>query len=132
IPAPTTAAASAPALAAKSAASDNSSRLRALVAKYLESDGRGGWRKNEQPATELEKLSAEETAQIWPLLKDQDVVVRRGAAVFLLTQFDEANSQQVEAFTALLGDSDPMVRARGLDAARQFLLADKIAAIPKV
>src|SRR4051794_22855725 len=58
----------------------NSSRVRDLVNQYLESDGKGGWLKNEQAATELEKLTAEETAQLWPLLKDQQVNVRRGAA----------------------------------------------------
>lgn len=130
--APTTAAATASVPAAQPAESDNSSRLRDLVASYLESDGKGGWRKDEKAATALEKISAEEAAQIWPLLRDQQANVRRGAAVYLLGAFDEANSQQVEAFTALLGDSDALVRARGLDAVRQFLLADKIAALGKI
>jgi HEAT repeat protein len=128
---PTPAVSSAP-LPASAPTTDNTSRLRELVAGYLESDGHGGWRKNEKVATELEKLTAEETSQIWPLMKDQQANIRRGAAVFLLAQFDEANSRQIEAFTALLGDSDGMMRARGLDAARQFLLADKIAALPNV
>jgi hypothetical protein len=109
-----------------------SSWVRDLIARYLVSDGRGGWRKDEKAATELEKLTAEETAQIWPLMKDPQVNVRRGAAVFLLAQFDETNSQQVEAFTALLEDADAFVRARGLDAARQFVATDKILALPKI
>jgi HEAT repeat protein len=106
--------------------------VRDLISGYIVSDGRGGWRKNEKAATELEKLSAEETSQIWPLLKDSQPNVRRGAAVFFLGQFDEANSQQVEAFTALLSDADAFVRARALDAARQFVTTDKILALPKV
>src|SRR5262245_59481778 len=79
--------------AANPAASAGDARLRELVANYLQSDGHGGWRKDEKAATELEKLSTDEVAQIWPLLKNQEASVRRGAAVFLLGQFDEANSQ---------------------------------------
>src|SRR4051812_20273284 len=33
------------------------SPYRDLAARFLESDGQGGWRKNEKAATELEKLS---------------------------------------------------------------------------
>src|SRR5207302_250436 len=87
------------------------------------SDGQGGWRKNEKAATELEKLSAEEITQVWPLLKDQQAEVRRGAAVFLLGLFDANDSEQVSAFTALLDAADRMVRARALDADRQAALA---------
>jgi HEAT repeat protein len=121
-----------PATPVTSSTVEASSRLRDLVAAYLVSDDQGGWRKDEKAATELEKLSEEETAHIWPLLKDPQTNIRRGAAVFLAGQFDEADSQQVEAFAALLSDGDGFVRARGLDAARQFLSADKIAALPKV
>jgi HEAT repeat protein len=127
--APTTTASPAP--TASSTPTATSSRLRDLFA-YLVSDGMGGWRKDEKAATELEKLSADETAQVWPLLKDPEANVRRGAAVFLVAQFDESNSQQVESFAALLNDSDPFVRARGLDAARQFVSADKIATLPNI
>jgi HEAT repeat protein len=58
------------------------------------------------------------------------VEVRRATAVFLLTQFDPNNSQQVDAFVGLLDDNDRMVRARGLDAVVQFTLADKVATLP--
>lgn len=105
---------------------------RDLVSRYLESDGKGGWRKNEQPATDLEKLSDEETAQLWPLLMDPDANVRRGTAVFLLGVFNPATHGEVEAFAALLGDSDAMVRARGLDAVKQFAPADQIAALARL
>jgi hypothetical protein len=108
------------------------SPLRDLTARYLDSDGQGGWRTNEQAATELEKLGPQEAAALWPLLKDPQVEVRRGAAVFLLSQFDPANGEQVAAFTALLGDSDRMVRARALDAAKQFSKEDQIASLPRL
>jgi HEAT repeat protein len=52
--------------------------------------------------------------------------------VFLLGVFDPATSEQVQAFAALLDDSDAMVRARGLDAVKQFAPADQIAAIPRL
>lgn len=109
-----------------------SSPHRELVGRYLETDGKSGWRKNEQAATDLEKLTAEETAALWPLLKDSDANVRRGAAVFLLAAFDPASREQVEAFGAILDDDDAMVRARGLDAVKQFGPADQIAALPKL
>jgi HEAT repeat protein len=108
------------------------SPLRDLTAKYLENDGRGGWRKNELAATELEKLSPEKAAQLWPLLKDPQVEVRRGAAVFLLGLFDPANAEQVAAFAVLVDDSDRMVRARAIDAARQFSRADQVAILPRL
>src|SRR5262245_61535901 len=46
------------------------SPFRDLAAQYLDSDAQGGWRKNEKAATELEKLSPDEVAKLWPLLKD--------------------------------------------------------------
>jgi hypothetical protein len=98
----------------------------------LETDGQGGWKKNETAATELEKLGPEQIAQLWPLLKDEQVAVRRGAAVFLLTQFDPRLSDQVTAFSGLLDDSDSMVRARGLDAVRQSSRDDQIALAPRL
>src|SRR5262249_14923361 len=63
---------------------------------------------------------------------DSQADVRRGAAVFLLTQFNPAESQQREAFLVLLDDTDPMIRARGLDAIRQFSRDDQIVALPRV
>ena len=107
-------------------------QLRDLAAHYLDTDGQGGWHKNEKAATEMEKLSAEETEQLWPLLKDSRVEVRRGAAVFLLGQFDPVASHQVAAFAELLEDTDAMVRARAIDAVRQFSRQDQIAALARV
>src|SRR5262245_32430177 len=107
-------------------------QLRDLAARYLDADGQGGWHKNEKAATELEKLSAEEVERLWPLLKDPRVEVRRGAAVFLLGQLDPGDSNQVVAFAELLEDSDAMVRARALDAVRQFSRQDQIAALARI
>jgi HEAT repeat protein len=115
-----------------SAPPSGDSRLRDLAARLLEGDGQGGWRKNEKAATELEKLSPEEVAQLWPLLKDPQAEVRRGAAVFLLGVFDPNNSEQVAWFSALLFDSDSMVRARAIDAVRQFAAPDRGAVMPRL
>lgn len=108
------------------------SRLRDLAARLLESDGQGGWRKNEKAATDLEKLSPDEVAQLWPLLKDPQVKVRRGAAVFLLGLFDPSDADQVAAFAALLDDRDGMVRARALDAVKQLSQSEQIALLPRL
>lgn len=117
---------------AKDAPSPGNSRLRDLAARFLDSDGQGGWRKNEKAATELEKLNPEEIAQLWPLLKDPQAEVRRGAAVFLLGLFDPHDSEQVAWFSALLHDSDSMVRARAIDAVRQFSAAERDAVMPRL
>jgi HEAT repeat protein len=108
------------------------SPYRDFAARYLDSDGQGGWRTNEKAATDLEKLGPDERAQLWPLLKDSQVEVRRGAAVYLLSQLEPSNSEHVAAFSSLLDDSDRMVRARALDAARQFSHADQIALLPRL
>ena len=118
--------------AAQSELATTASPLRSLLAQYLESDGHGGWRKNEKAATELEKLSPADAHAAWSLLRDQDVQVRRAAAVFLLPQFDPSNSEQVAAYHATLSDTDRMVRARGIDAARQFLAVDQLKALPEL
>jgi HEAT repeat protein len=107
-------------------------RLRDLAARLLESDGQGGWHKNEKAATELEKLTPDELQQLWPLLKDAKPEVRRGAAVFLLEKFDPADREQVAAFSALLNDGDRMVRGRALDAVRQFSHEEQISVLPRL
>lgn len=114
------------------ASASTSPPLRDLVARYLQSDGQGGWRKNEKAATELEKLGPDQLALLWPLLKDPQVEVRRGAAVFLLNEFDSSNRDHVAAFAAALEDADSMVRARALDAVRQCSREDQIAALSRL
>jgi len=131
-PAPGGAEVAAPRRESVAAPASGDSRLRELAARLLESDGQGGWRKNEKAATEFEKLSGEEIAELWPLLKDPQAEVRRGAAVFLLGVFDPKDSDQVSAFAALLNDSDRMVRARALDAVRQCAETDQLAMLPRL
>lgn len=108
------------------------SRVRSLVAAYLVADGHGGWRKDEKAATELEKLTPAELAGVWKLLSDSDAKVRHSAAVFLLPLVDPGSSEHVQAFTALLSDSDRLVRARGIDAVRKFSAVDQLRALPQL
>src|SRR5688572_3884456 len=56
------------------------SSLRGLAERLVVSDGQGGWRIAEQPATELEKLGPRAAADLWPLMRDESAPVRRGAA----------------------------------------------------
>jgi HEAT repeat protein len=119
-----------PAAVTKSAA--GGPPIRDFARKLLESDGHGGWQKNEKAATELERLSAEQVQALWPLLRDDDVEVRRGAAVFLLPLFDPGNREQAAVFTTLLDDRDRMVRARAIDAVRQFSKPDQLSTLPKL
>jgi len=113
-------------------AATTASPLRDLAARLIESDGQGGWRTNEKAATELEKLGPEGIAQLWPLLKDSSVDVRRGTAFQLLGEFNPANRDQVAAMSALLDDADRTVRGIGLSTVKQMQSADQIAAVPRL
>ncbi|HEX5105827.1 MAG TPA: HEAT repeat domain-containing protein [Pirellulaceae bacterium] len=106
--------------------------LRELAARLVVSDGKGGWRIAEQPATELEKLGPQASADLLPLLKDTSAPVRRGAAFYLLGQFDPAQADQVAAFSALLDDDDQTLRGFGLTAVKQMREKDQIAALPRL
>lgn len=114
------------------AAANAGPSVRDHVRQYLESDGQGGWRKNEKAATELEKTIAADPAPVRALLQDSDSQVRHSAAVLLLPQFDASDREQVKAFTALLDDPDRLVRARAIDAARQFRRDDQLASLKKL
>jgi HEAT repeat protein len=98
----------------------------------LAADGQGGWRINESSATELEKLGPSGVVNLWPLLNDPKVEVRRGAAFYLLGQFSPGSADQVAAFTHLLDDNDRSIRNLALNAAKQFRQADQIAAVPRL
>ena len=102
-----------------------------LLAKYLDADGQGGYRPNEKAATELERL-APQASQLSPLLTDPQVEVRRGAAFFLLSLFDPANSDHVSALTSLLADDDRAIRSIGRAAVAEMRPADQVAAVPKL
>ncbi|MCI0361261.1 MAG: HEAT repeat domain-containing protein [Planctomycetaceae bacterium] len=106
--------------------------LRDLAGRYLESDGIGGWRTSEKAATELEKLGPEAAGGLLPLLADQQVEVRRGAAFFLLGSFDPNEPAHVSGFTALLDDADRTIRGIGLSAVRQMHSPDQAAAVPRL
>ena len=106
--------------------------LRELAARHLEATGEGGWRPNEQAATELEKLDAAAVAGLVPMLADAQVEVRRGAAYFLLGQFNPNDREHVAAFSQLPADADPTVRGFGLAAINQMHAADQVAAAPQL
>ena len=105
--------------------------LRELVERYVVSDGQGGWRPAEGPATELEKLDPR-AADVLPLLRDSSAPVRRGAAFYLLGKFDPAQADQVVAFSALLDDEDQTIRGFGLTAVKQMRAKDQIEALPRL
>ncbi|MEX2172709.1 MAG: hypothetical protein WD872_00015 [Pirellulaceae bacterium] len=118
--------------AAKAAADDPAGELRDLAARLVESDGAGGWRLSEKAALELEKLGPDVADRLLPLLGDQEVAVRRGAAFGLLGRFNPAAGEQAAALTALLGDDDPTVRGIGRSAVGQMRQPDQVAAVGKL
>src|SRR5947208_3186441 len=68
-----------------------SSPLRDWLARYLPPDGSGS--PQEKAALELEKL-APTAAELLPLLADKQVEIRRGAAYYLLSEFNPADDRQ--------------------------------------
>lgn len=99
--------------------------FRKLAAAFVEPAPGGGWRINQQAALELEKLEAEARGPMLLLLTDSDAAVRRGAAFFLLNQFDADKPAEQQALAALISDSDEAVRGIALQAAWKFRPADR-------
>lgn len=99
-----------------------------LAAKLIDSDGQGGWRINERAATELERLGPQVADDLLPLLAHEDAAVRRGAAFYLLGQFNPNNVDHVRSFTALVEDNDRTIRGIGLSAIREMRPDDQVAA----
>jgi HEAT repeat protein len=106
--------------------------LRDAAARYLTSDGAGGWRVNELAATELDKLDPAKLNELLPLLADQQVEVRRGAAYFLLREFNPNDAGHVAAFGKLLSDSDRTIRGIGVSAAKLMQPTDQAAIAPEL
>lgn len=108
------------------------SNLAMLAARLIDSDGQGGWRINEKAATELERLGPQAGDELLPLLAHDDTAVRRGAAYYLLGQFDPNNADHVRGFSALVEDSDRTIRGIGLSAIREMRTDDQVAAAKSV
>ena len=106
--------------------------LRDLAARLLESDGQGGWKKNSVAIAELEALGPEAVEKLLPLLNDQTPEVRRGAAFYLLGQFNQANPDHVSGFTGLLDNPDRTIRSFAQSALKQMRRQDQIDALPRV
>jgi HEAT repeat protein len=102
--------------------------LRELAARLIEPTDGGGWRISEPAALELERLGTDAPAKLLPLMNDDKLEVRRGAAFHLLSSFDPASPAQVAAFTKALDDNDATIRGIGLQAVRQMSAADRDAA----
>jgi HEAT repeat protein len=109
-----------PSAATTPSANEGPATLRDLAARLIESDSLGGWRISESAALELEKLGPTATDELWALLGDKSAETRRGAAFYLLGQFNPNRPEQVEAFLALLQDPDSLVRGIALEAAQQM------------
>lgn len=132
-PAPSATAVRPAASNAPAAGQAETERLRNLAAEYLQSDGSGGWTTNERVATEFEKLGLDAAPRLVPLLADERVEVRRGAAFFLLNaQFNPALPEQVAAFTGLVADADPTIRRLAVEAIKGMRRDDQIAALPQL
>ena len=106
--------------------------LRDLAARLVVSDGGSGWRIDEAPATELEKLGPRAANELVPLMRDPSAPVRRGAAFYLLGKFDPSQADHVAGFARLLDDEDQTLRGFGLSAVKQMHRPDQISAVPRL
>ncbi len=103
-----------------------------LASRLVEPTGQGGWRISEPAALELERLGPDAPAQLLPLMSDERLEVRRGAAFHLLSTFDPSSPEQVAAFTKALDDQDATLRNIGLQAVRQLSPAEIAATSPQL
>ncbi len=108
------------------------SALRKLAAKLVEKTPDGLWRINEAAALEMEKQESSAKAELVTLMHDSDPQVRRGSAYYLLASFNPNDKSQVEAYSALLDDTDANLRTLGLQAVRQMHAADQLSAVPRL
>lgn len=92
----------------------------------------GGWRISQPTVLELERLGDNATARLLPLLSDEKLEVRRGAAFHLLSSFDPSAKDQVAAYTKLLGDPDATIRGLALEAAKQMTAQEIATAMPQL
>lgn len=93
----------------------NDPALRDRLAHLAVSDGHGGWRVDDETKQFLASFGTGLLPRLSPLLTDDSVDVRRGAALYLF-EADMSNPQFAGAFTITLTDSDPTIRHLGLTA----------------
>lgn len=116
----------------KSKPSQVSEDLRTLAARLVNKSPQGAWRINEAAALELEKLGDSAQQELVGLLEDPRPDVRRGAAYYLLANFNPDSEQQVAGYTGLLDDSEPFLRSLGLQAVRKMAKSGQAAAVPRL
>ncbi len=109
-----------------------SDEFRALVARVVEKSPQGAWRINEVAALEIEKLGDGAQADLIALMSDPKAEVRRGAAYYLLANFQPEDEKQVAGYSALLEDAEPFLRGLGLQAVRRMAKTDQAAAVPRL
>lgn len=116
----------------KSKSNQVSEDLRTLAARLVNKSPQGSWRINEAAALELEKLGDGAQRDLVSLLEDPRPDVRRGAAYYLLANFNPESEQQVAGYTGLLDDTEPFLRSLGLQAVRKMTKTDQAAAVPRL
>jgi HEAT repeat protein/predicted small lipoprotein YifL len=106
--------------------------LSTLAARLVEKSPQGAWRVNEAAALELEKLGDGALGDLVVLFEDARPDVRRGAAYYLLANFNPDDKNQVAGYLTLLSDSEPFLRSLGLQAVRKMTKADQDVAVPRL
>lgn len=102
--------------------------IRGLAQRLARKEG-GKWIIDEQAKAALEKLGPQGVDQLLPLMHDESVDVRRGAAYHLLP-LAASRDELALAFAGLLDDADATIRGIALSAVGQFKPGQKAAAAP--
>jgi len=95
-------------------------KLRDQVAALAVQRADGNWHVDNDAMTFLEDLGRDSISQVRPLIGDDDVAVRRGAAFYLLEYFTADDPALTSAFIETLNDDDPTIRHIGMQALRRM------------
>lgn len=95
-------------------------KLRDQVAALAVQRADGNWHVDNDAMTYLESLGRDSISQVRPLIGDDDVAVRRGAAFYLLEYFTADDPALTAAFIETLNDEDPIIRHIGMQALRRM------------
>ncbi len=111
--------------------------LRDQVAKIVEPDfdpltRKEEWQINSSALEVVESEVGDDYRRLLPLLSDESVEVRRGAAFYVVEKFEAADPDAVAAFQAALTDEDPTIRHIALQAFKSMPPAVKIKAAPQL
>lgn len=107
----------------------NPDLLKTAVKGYMTKSG-AAYEVDRDIADKLESLGPEGIDAIVPLLDDESIDVRRGAAHFLIRSFDARRPDMVEGFQKLLANPERLLHGIALQAVVKMKPADQKTSVP--